>query len=233
MVLYWAPSSSTSVMNSAAILAQAVGIAYSSGISLYATVGVVGLASRTGLVGPLPGSLSLLANPWVIGIALALYVVEFLSTLVPGVASAWETLHSFIRPPAAAALAGATAWHGDPAFILLAAFLGGGVAASTHTTKLGLRYAIDSSPEPLSNGVANVAELGVVTMIAIFLWEHPFISLALAFVLLVAMLVLVRMIWRALRQVLSGRWMPSCGLSQEPRASQRPAPATDDWTSTY
>lgn len=203
-------------------LAQAVGLAYSSGISLYATVAVVGLAARTDLIGPLPGGLSLLESPWVIGVAVALYVVEFLSTLVPGVASAWETLHSFIRPPAAAALAGATAWHGDPAFILLAAFLGGGMAASTHTTKLGLRYAIDSSPEPISNGVANVAELGVVAVMAVFIWEHPFISLAIALLLLVGMLLLVRMIWRALRQVLTGRWMPSCGLAQEPRASQRP-----------
>ena len=219
-------------MTSVTTLAQAIGLAYTAGISLYATVAVVGIAARAGLIGELPGSLSLLASPWVIGVALLLYVVEFLSTLVPGVASAWETMHSFIRPPAAAALAGATAWHGDPAFVLLAAFLGGGMAASTHTTKLGLRYAIDSSPEPLSNGVANVAELGVVTVLMLFIWEHPFVSLAAALVLLVAMLLLVRMIWRALRAVLSGRWMPRCGLAQEPRASQRPAPA-DEWGGTF
>ena len=73
------------------------------------------------------------------------YVVEFVATLVPGVASAWETLHSLIRPPAAAVLAATTAWHADPVIVLIAALLGGGLAITTHTTKLGLRYAIDAS----------------------------------------------------------------------------------------
>ena len=61
-----------------------------------------------------------------------------------------------IRPPAAAALAAATAWHGDPVFVLVAALLGGGLAITTHTTKLGLRYAIDASPEPVTNGVTSI-----------------------------------------------------------------------------
>jgi len=211
-------------MGSLTTLAQALGIAYASGVNLYATVALVGLADRMGWVGPLPGSLHAMSSVWVIGIATTLYLVEFLATLVPGVASAWETVHSVIRPPAAAALAVATAWHGDATFVLVAALLGGGLALTTHTTKLGLRYAIDTSPEPVTNGAANVAELGLVASLTYFVWNHPFISLAVALAILVILIFTVRLIWRALRCVFSGRWIPQCGLMQEPRASARREP---------
>jgi hypothetical protein len=211
-------------MGSLTTLAQALGIAYASGVNLYATVALVGFADRMGWVGPLPGSLDAVSSVWVIGIATTLYLIEFLATLVPGVASAWETVHSVIRPPAAAALAVATAWHGDPAFVVIAALLGGGLALTTHTTKLGLRYAIDTSPEPVTNGVANVAELGLVASLTYFVWNHPFVSLAVALALLVILIFTVRLIWRALRRVFTGRWMPQCGLMQEPRASARREP---------
>jgi len=147
-------------MNALQTLAQAAGIAYAAGLNLYATVGIVGLAARMGWIGPLPGSLAGLSSWWVIIVALALTVVEFTASLVPAVASVWDTAHSLIRPPAAAALAAATAWHGDPAFVLVAALVGGTLAVTTHTTKLGLRYAVDVSPEPISNGVTSSAELG-------------------------------------------------------------------------
>jgi len=211
-------------MGSLTTLAQALGIAYASGVNLYATVALVGLAERMAWIGPLPGSLGAMSNWWVIGIASVFYLAEFLATLVPGVASAWETAHSVIRPPAAAALAVATAWHGDPVFVLIAALLGGGLAITTHTTKLGLRYAIDTSPEPVTNGVANIAELGLVASLSLFIWNHPFISLAAAIVVLIALIYTVRLIWRALRRVFAGRWMPECGLLQEPRASARREP---------
>ena len=136
-------------MNALQTLAQAAGIAYAAGLNLYATVGILGLAARFGWIGPLPGSLSGLTSWWVISVALILTVIEFLASLIPAVASAWDTIHSLVRPPAAAALAASTAWHGDPSFVLIAALLGGGLAVTTHTTKLGLRYAVDASPEPV------------------------------------------------------------------------------------
>jgi hypothetical protein len=206
-------------MSSLATLAQALGIAYASGINLYATVALLGLAQRYDWVGPLPGSLSAVGSWWVIGIAIAFYVVEFLATLVPGVASAWETFHSVVRPPAAAALAVATAWHGDALFVLVAALLGGGLAITTHTTKLGLRYAIDTSPEPVTNGIANTAELGLVAAVTYAIWNHPFVTLAVALVILVVLIIVVRLIWRTLRRVFRGNWMPKPGLMQSPRCS--------------
>lgn len=211
-------------------IAQALGIAYASGINLYATVTIVGLCARMGWIGPLPGALGALESSTVIGLAGALFVFEFLATMIPGVAAAWETFHSLVRPPAGAALAVATAWHGDPIVVLAAALLGGGLALTTHVTKLGLRYAIDTSPEPVTNGAVNVAELGLVATISYFVWQHPFLSLALALTTLVVMMLAVRTIWRTLRRVLAGRWMPRGGLLHGARCSfqERPAAEKDD-----
>ncbi len=164
-------------MDSLITLAESLGIAYASGISLYATVVLVGIGERFGWIGPLPGLLSTLANPIIIGVALLLAIVEFLATLIPGVASAWEATHTLIRTPAAAALAIATAWHADPAIIVLAGLLGGGLGLTTNLAKLGLRAAVDTSPEPVSNGIVNVAELGVVATMSYTLWQHPIIAL--------------------------------------------------------
>ncbi len=192
-------------MDSLITLAESLGIAYASGISLYATVVLVGIGERFGWIGPLPGLLSALANPIVIGVALVLAIVEFLATLIPGVASAWEATHTLIRTPAAAALAIATAWHADPAIIALAGLLGGGLGLTTNLAKLGLRTAVDTSPEPVSNGIVNVAELGVVATMSYTLWQHPIIALAAALILLVLVLLLVRTVWRAIRNLLTGK----------------------------
>jgi hypothetical protein len=93
-----------------------------------------------------------------------------------------------------------TAWHGDPALIAAAALLGGGLGFATHLTKLGVRYTIDTSPEPVTNGVANLAELGVVATMAYAIWNHPYVALSVALVVLVLMMLLVRSIWRAVRR---------------------------------
>lgn len=215
-------------MNGLQTLAQAAGVAYAAGLNLYATVGIVGLAARMGWIGPLPGSLTGITSWWVIGIALTLTIIEFFASLIPAIASAWDTLHSLIRPPAAAALAAATAWHGDPVFVLVAALLGGGMAVTTHTTKLGLRYAVDASPEPVSNGVMSVSELSVIAGLMMFIWSHPYITLTLALVALLALILLVRLIWRTLKQVMSGRWVPYRGFRQEARTSDRLPNREDD-----
>lgn len=191
-------------MSSLTTLVQALGVAYASGISPYATVALAGIASRMGWIDSLPGALGAVSNPLVILLASILTVVEFLATLIPGVASVWETIHTAIRPPAAAALAVLTAWHGDPALIAAAALLGGGLGFATHATKLGLRYTIDTSPEPVTNGVANVAELGAVATLAYAVWHHPYLTLTVALTVLVLLMLLVRTIWRAAKRALRG-----------------------------
>jgi hypothetical protein len=193
-------------MSSLITLAESLGLAYMSGISLYATVAFLGFASRAGWVGPLPGVLGGFVNPIVIGVATLLAVIEFVATLVPGVATLWETAHTFIRPPAAAVLAVATAWHADPSLVIVAGLLGGGLGLASHVTKLGLRVAVDTSPEPVSNGIVNTAELGVLATLSYLIWHHPIAALVLALVLLILTALLVRMVWRALRNFFTGHW---------------------------
>ena len=188
-------------MNSLLTLAQSLGIAYASGISLYATVALVGLGERYGVIGPLPGLLGALENPIVIALAVLLALVEFLATLIPGVASAWEATHTMIRTPAAAALAIATAWHADPLVIALAGLLGGGLGLTTNLTKLGLRVAVDSSPEPFSNGLVNTTELGIVAGLCYTIWQHPLPALGAALLILALTMLLVRAVWRAIRNL--------------------------------
>ena len=187
-------------MDSFGVLAQGLGVAYAAGINVPATVAILGLAQRNGWIGHLPAGLDVVANPAIIALASALYAIEFLVTLVPGLASIWETVQSVIRPPAAAILAAATVYQLDPVMI------GGGLAATTHGTKLGLRYAVDASPEPVTNALANIAELTTITAIALAVWHHPYLTLSLALALLVLLILLVRRIVRTLRQLLSGQW---------------------------
>jgi hypothetical protein len=197
-------------------LAESLGLAYMSGISLYATVALLGFASRAGWVGPLPGVLGGFVNPIVIGVATLLAVIEFTATLVPGVATLWETAHTFIRPPAAAVLAVATAWHADPSLVIVAGLLGGGLGLASHVTKLGLRVAVDTSPEPVSNGIVNTAELGVLATLSYLIWHHPIAALVLALVLLILTALLVRMVWRALRNFFTGHWRSFFPTSSRP-----------------
>src|SRR3954470_20890279 len=194
-------------------LAQSLGLAYASGVSLYATILLVGLAERAHWIGPLPGVMGVAANPIVLIICGLLAALELGASLIPGVASVWETVHTAIRPPAAALIAVATAWHADPTIIAAAALLGGGLGLATHATKLGLRVAVDTSPEPFTNGILSASELGVVAAMSYFVWSHPLISLAAGVILLILTIMLVRLVWRTLRRVVvgifSGRWMAS------------------------
>lgn len=190
-------------MASLIALAQSLGLAYAGGISLYATIALLGIFERWGWIAAVDGPLAAARSPWVIGVAFTLTVVEFGATLVPGIASAWEAVHSLIRPPAAAALAVLLAWHGDATLVLTAGLLGGAVGLATHATKLGVRVAIDTSPEPVTNFGASVAELGMVAGIVLFLWTHPFVTFAVAVALMVALLLAVRSVWRTIRRALT------------------------------
>jgi len=204
-------------MDSFGLLAQALGVAYAAGINVPATVAILGIAQQQGWVGHLPAGLDVVGNPWIIGIAGSLYAVEFLITLIPGFASVWETVQTLVRPPAAAVLAAATVYSLDPVLVLPAVLLGGGFAAATHGTKLGLRYAVDVSPEPVTNAFANLAELTTIASVALLVWNHPYLTLALALTLLVLLALLVRRILRSLRRLLSGEWWRAGAFQPEQR----------------
>ncbi len=138
-------------------IALAMGIAWASGINLYATLAVLGILGTTGNI-DLPPGLLVLQEPVVIAAAGFMYCVEFFADKVPGVDTSWDAIHSFIRIPAAAVLAAGALGDVNPAVGLAAAILGGALGATSHTLKAGSRVLINASPEPFSNWSASLAE---------------------------------------------------------------------------
>jgi hypothetical protein len=152
-------------------LAISMGASWVSGINLYATVATLGLLSRFAHL-KLPGELEVVTSWWVIGIALFLFVVEFIADKIPVVDSAWDVIHTFIRIPAGAVLAATAFGDFDKSVQVVAFLLGGGLALSSHGTKAATRAVINTSPEPVSNIVVSLAEdvLVVVSiLLAVFL----------------------------------------------------------------
>jgi len=144
-------------MNLISTLAIAMGSAWVSGINLYACVATLGLLSRFSHL-RLPGELEVLTSWWVIGVAVALYVVEFVADKVPWVDSTWDVIHTFIRVPAGAVLAAGAFGDFDRSIQLIALLLGGGLALSSHGTKAATRAVLNTLPEPVTNVVASVVE---------------------------------------------------------------------------
>jgi hypothetical protein len=181
-------------MNLISTIALAMGASWTSGINLYASVATLGLLSRfAGL--QLPGELDVVTNWWVIGIASALYCVEFFADKVPWIDSTWDLIHTFIRVPAGAILAAAAFGDFDRSIQAIAVLLGGGLALSSHGTKAATRAVLNTSPEPVSNVVASVVEdiLAVLSITAaVFL---PYVLFGIVAVgLLITYLVLPRIL---------------------------------------
>lgn len=159
-------------------LALAAGVAWASGINLYAVLSVLGLGGALGYV-ELPPTLSVVEDPLVIGAALMMFVIQFFMDKIPGVDSGWDALHTFIRIPAGAILAAGAVGNVDPALTVAAGLLGGTITAATHATKAGARAIINTSPEPFTNWAASFTEDA---MVFAGLWaalSHPMIFLPL------------------------------------------------------
>ncbi len=159
-------------MNPIQTLSLALGAGFSSGLNLYATVATLGLLQRFGVV-HLPASLQALGHPWVIGIAAALYLVEFLADKIPYVDTVWDFIHTFIRPPAAALLAYAAAGGAGAEWRWGAALLAGGVALTSHGTKASARAAVNASPEPFSNWSLSLGEDVLAVWLSWMATAHP------------------------------------------------------------
>jgi hypothetical protein len=178
--------------------ALAGGMSWASGLRLYMTLFMAGALGRLGWL-ELPSSLQVLESPWVLGVAGLLLVVEFLADKVPGVDSAWDAVHTFIRIPAGAVLSVAALGNMDPAWTVVAGLLGGTLAASAHFTKAGSRALINTSPEPFSNWAASFSEEAVV---ATGLWAaffHPWLWFVLLLLFLLLSLWLMPKLWRGMR----------------------------------
>lgn len=154
------------------ILGFVFGTAFASGLNLYATIAVAGLLERFGGV-HLPGSLAILGNPLVITGAVLLYFVEFAADKIPFVDHAWDVLHTFVRPFAAAVLAYGATVAVPQEWRLLAALLAGGIALTSHGTKATMRVAVNASPEPFSNSIVSSAEDAIAIFFAWMAAQHP------------------------------------------------------------
>jgi len=181
-------------------IALSMGVAWASGINLYAAVLVLGLLGLSGNM-PLPEALHVLQNPIVIGVAGFMYCVEFFADKIQGVDSAWDTLHTFIRIPAGAVLAATAVGDVDPAIAISAALVGGGLTAGTHLTKASTRLLVNTSPEPFSNIGASLAEDTVVVggLLTALYYPSLFLVLLAAFVAL--MIWLLPILIRALKGI--------------------------------
>jgi len=179
-------------------IALSMGIAWASGINLYAAIATLGLLGATGNM-VLPPELQILQDPAVIAAAGLMYCVEFFADKVPGVDTAWDTVHSFIRIPAGAILAAMAVGDVSPAAELAALIVGGGLAATSHSLKAGSRILINTSPEPVSNWTASVGEdVVVVAGLTAAVFSPGAFLIGLGLFLLLAIWLMPR-IWRGIK----------------------------------
>lgn len=153
-------------------LGRTMGFSFAAGINLYATVAILGLASRFDWVA-LPPQFKVFDNDVVIGAAIVLYVIEFIADKIPWVDSAWDALHTVIRPLGGAFIAVATLGEASPTVEGLVALMGGTLAAGTHFTKAGTRAIANTSPEPFSNWILSFGEDLLVVGLGMLALKYP------------------------------------------------------------
>ncbi len=181
-------------------LALTMGLAWASGINLYATLFTLGYLANTGNI-DLPPDLLIISNPLVMGAAGLMYCVEFFADKIPGIDTGWDTIHTFIRIPAGAMLAAGAVGDLNPAIEVAATIMGGGLAAATHATKAGSRVLINTSPEPFSNWTASVGEdIAVISGVWACL-NHPFLFLVALVFSILFMIWLLPKIWKGIKKV--------------------------------
>ncbi|MBL6986460.1 MAG: DUF4126 domain-containing protein [Methylobacter sp.] len=181
-------------------LALSMGLAWASGINLYATLFTLGYLANTGNI-DLPPDLQIVANPMVMGAAGIMYLIEFFADKVPGVDTGWDAIHTFIRIPAGAMLAAGAVGDLNPVVELAAAIMGGSMAAGSHATKAGSRVMINTSPEPFSNWAASIGEDVVVITGVWASINHPILFLIALAGFILLMIWLLPKIWGGVKRV--------------------------------
>ena len=174
-------------MDALTSLGRTMGFSFAAGLNLYATVAILGLASRYGWVA-LPPQYQVFDNNWIIGTALVLYLVEFIADKIPWVDSVWDAVHTVIRPVGGALIAVATLGDASPATETMVGLLGGALAATTHFSKAGTRVMANASPEPFTNWFLSIGEDLFVVGLGVLALKYP---AAAAIVVLVCVAVIV------------------------------------------
>jgi hypothetical protein len=182
-------------------LGRTLGFSFAAGINLYATVAILGLASRYGWVS-LPEQYRVFDSDLIIGVAITLYVVEFFADKIPWVDSIWDAIHTAIRPIGGAVIAVQTLGDASPAMETLVGLMGGTLAASTHFTKAGTRAVANASPEPFTNWILSFAEDVFVVSLGFIALKYPWLATIIVLVALVLMVMFAAWIFRAVKR----RW---------------------------
>jgi hypothetical protein len=188
-------------MDNIGLLGSALGLGWLAGIRLYATVLAVGLALRFHLLHLSAGMehLNVLADWRVLTVAGIAFVAEFFADKIPYLDSAWDAVHTFIRPVGAAVLAATALGDLDPALRTSLAILVGGVALTSHSGKAATRAIVNHSPEPFSNVALSFLEDAIVPAGVWLATAHPVFTLCVVIVLVVLTVLFVRVAIGALR----------------------------------
>jgi len=179
-----------------------MGVAWASGINLYAAILVLGILGSAGNI-TLPLDMLILTDPLVIGAAGIMYVVEFFADKIPGVDNSWDTMSTFIRIPGGALLAAAAVGEVSPAVVTAATLLGGGMAATTHAAKAGTRVLINTSPEPFTTWFASLGEDVVVITGLWTALHYPTLFVIFLIAFIVFCIWLLPKIWRGVVRIFS------------------------------
>ena len=158
-----------------AVTGRILGFSFAAGINLYAIVAILGLATRFGWV-DLPPQYRIFDNNWIIGVAIVLYLMEFVVDKIPWLDSLWDAVHTVIRPVGGALIAVASLGHAQPVMQAVAAIAGAALATSTHVAKMGTRAVANTSPEPFSNVALSFAEDGFVITLGLLAMTHPIVA---------------------------------------------------------
>lgn len=187
-------------MPPANLVALALTASFAAGLNTSATVATIGLLARYGLV-ELPPALALVADPLVIGLALFVFLVEFVLDKIPVIDLAFNAAETFIRVPAGALIAyGATASL-SPSEQLAASAVGAVMALAAHGGKAAIRTGVNLSPEPFTNAFVSLAEDAFAIGLLWVATRHPFIAATIALVWIALVVVFMRWVWRGLRRL--------------------------------
>jgi len=209
-------------MGIAETIALSMGVAWGSGINLYAAIFTLGFLHNTDSI-VLPPDLVVLGDPLVMLAAGVMFCVEFFADKIPGVDTMWDTVHTFIRIPAGAVLAAGAVGELGVGAELAAAIIGGSLAATTHATKAGTRAVVNTSPEPFSNWTLSIGEdIAVIAGV----WaavKHPWVFIVLLILFILLMVWLLPKIWRGIKSVF--RWLFRSSAADDQTAAQPPPAA--------
>jgi hypothetical protein len=187
-------------MDTTALMALAAALGWAAGLKLYLVVFLTGLMGFFGFI-PLPDGLKILQHPAMMSASGFMVFVEFFADKIPGLDSLWDVIHTVIRVPAGAALAGGVFGADSATMGTVAALVGGSLAATAHATKATTRAAVNTSPEPFSNILVSFAEEGLVIAMLWLATNHPVIFGVMLLIVLVLSVLLIVMLYKFLKMV--------------------------------